>query len=167
MFKKLANNYKLSNIVVKIFFVVAYVLCKWQENLLIVTAFMPQQPLVTMIIVSVLAAILISIALPIVVSFALSALRLYNVPRAEYTLIVQFFVACTYFVLGLLNLLNLAFPFLLGWSSTIVPLMVSLAAVIVFYKVTANLYFNDVTKVFYFKWIAILYVVIALLLGVL
>ena len=124
-----------------------------------------------LIVVSVFSSLLIGVVLmfivPLIANVFLNVSRLYNVPRAEYGLIVQLFFVLYYLVCGLLSLVNLFTPILLTWGGEIFPFVVATGCVIWFYAVTKKLYFNDVTAWYYFRNLAIAYFVVALVFGVL
>ncbi len=118
------------------------------------------------LLVGIILGVIISLIVPFAINAALNFLRLYNIPRAEYVLIAMVFFDIGLFACGLLNLVNLFTPILLAWGGVIFPVVVSFGCMLGFYKVTANLYFNDVTRPYYFKNLAILYIVMVVIMGV-
>lgn len=177
LFSKLRQNYRLSNILIRILFVLGYVFYSWQDNLtaaeltkiqlydmgVILTG---SQTLLTALLVAALFGVALVFLVPWFAKLFLNASKFYSVPQAEYCLLVHVFFTLYYFVCGALKLVNVFTPILLAWGAVIFPFLVSLGCVIWFYKVTSDLYFNDATRPFYFRNMAILYFVCAFLFGV-
>lgn len=178
MFSKLRQNYRLSNILVRILFVLGYIFYSWQDSLVSVQLSMYQlnamgialtsaQELLVALMTSTLLGVGLMFLVPWLASVFLNMSKFYAVPHSEYRLLVHVFFTLFYFVCGALKLVNIFTPLLLTWGATLFPFLVSLGCVIWFYSVTSNLYFNDVTKPFYFRNMAILYFVCAFVFGVL
>ena len=123
-----------------------------------------------MIVIAIFSSLLIGVVLMFLVPFVakvfLNFSRLYNVPHAEFALLAQMFFALFYFVSGLLSLVNLFTPLLLTWGEKLFPFIVGTGCVIGFYAVTKKLYFNDVTALYYFRNLAIVYFVFTVVFGV-
>ena len=123
-----------------------------------------------MLIVSIFSSLFIGVVLmflvPFVANVFLNFSRFYNVPRAEYSLIVLLFFALYYLVCGVLSLVHLFTPLLLTWGEKLFQFITATGCVIWFYAVTKKLYFNDVTARFYFRNLAIVYFVVAIVFGV-
>lgn len=123
-----------------------------------------------MLIVSIFSSLFIGVVLmflvPFVANVFLNFSRFYNIPRAEYSLIVLMFFALYYLVCGVLSLVHLFTPLLLTWGEKLFPFITATGCVIWFYAVTKKLYFNDVTARFYFRNLAIVYFVVAIVFGV-
>ena len=178
MFSRLRSNYRLSNILVRIAFVLFYVLYSWQNSLAAakMTARQMAQlgfvalPDVYINVMAFFVAAGIGVGLMFLVPFLaktfLKASHFYNVPYEEYGLLAHVFFTLYFAVCGALKLINLATPLLLVWGEILFPFVVSLGSVVWFYAVTAKLYFNDVTKPLYFRNVAITYFVLAFLFGV-
>ncbi len=174
MFTKLKNNYRLSNVLARIFFVLAFVFAKWQTGLAAAT--LTESYLQTSLGASKLFVALTTVAglgtglmflLPVIVNAILNFAKIYSVPRNEYCLFAHVFCALGYFICGALNLINVFTPIFAVWGRVLFPFVSSLIAALLFYKVTAKLYFNSSTSVYYFKVFAIAYLVIVLVLEVL
>ena len=176
MFSKLRSNFRLSNVLVRIAFVLTYVLYSWQ-NILATTKLMLSMygsqinisdtyALVMAIFASLLLGVVIMFLVPFVANVFLNFSRFYNIPRAEYGLIVHMFFALFYFVCGVLSLVHLLTPLLLTWGEKLFPFLAATGCIIGFYAVTKKLYFNDVTAKYYFRNLAILYFVFAIVFGV-
>ena len=176
MFSKLRSNYRLSNILIRIAFVLAYVLYSWQ-NILATTQMMLSSygyginlPDAYILVVAIFSSLLIGVALMFLVPFAaklfLNFSSFYNVPRAEYSLLVHLFLTIYYFVCGLLSLIHLFTPLLLTWGDKLFPFITATGCLIWFYVVTKKLYFNDAVAVYYFRNLAIVYFIVALIFGV-
>lgn len=177
MFNKLRQNYRLSNVLIRIAFVLAYVLYSWQDSMVAVQLSTLQLQstglhmtnslaVVTALMTSAGIGVALMFIVPLLASWFLNLSKFYTVPRAEYRLLVHVFFTLYYVVCGVLKLINVFTPLLLNWGDTLFPLLVSLGCMIWFYHVTSKLYFNDVTKVFYFRNISILYFVCAFVFGV-
>lgn len=176
MINKLRSNYKLSNALVRVFFVLSYVFYSWYKNLsgaLVTIALMQEYATYTGLYVlteqstlwlafstSLFSGVILVLIVPIVVNWYLNFSRFYKVPQAEYTLIALLFCTLYFVVCGALNLINLITPLLVIWGNVIFPVIVSLGCIIWFYRVTVKLYFNDVTELYYFRSVAVLYLVI-------
>ena len=100
---------------------------------------------------------------PFLAGLFLNVSKIYSVPRAEYCLLVNLYCALGFFVNGLLNLINLITPVFMVWGGVIFPFVITLVGFISFYLVTSKLYFNDVTKVHYFKCLLIVALVVLVL----
>lgn len=177
MFNKLRSNYKLSRVLVRIAFVLAYMFCNWQAGLLAATQtcdlllYTSGINLTAWCVpIALVAQMLIGAVLMFIVPFLantfLNASRFYNVPRAEYGLLALLFFTIYYLICGALKSLNLITPLLLVWGGILFPVLVSLGCTVWFYRVTAKLYFNDVTAPFYFRNLAIVYLICAAVFGV-
>lgn len=178
MFSKLRSNYRLSNILVRIAFVLAYVLYSWQNNLSIMQITMQQMAYVGLgsfsqvytVVMTFFVSAVIGVGLmflfPFLAKVFLNVSHFHNVPHAEFALLVHVFVTLFYLVCGAFSLVNLFTPILLVWGDVLFPFLVSLGCVIWFYAVTSKLYFNDVTKPFYFRNMVIVYLVCVVVFGV-
>lgn len=175
MLTKLKNNYQLSNVLVRILFVVAYVFAKWQTGLAAATlteSYMQMSLadgakfVVAFASLAVMGTVWMFL-LPPLVNVALNFVKIYSVPRSEYCLLAHAFFALGYFVCGVLNLINLFTPLFAVWGRVLFPFVSSLVAALLFFKVTKKLYFNTATSVYYFKVFAVAYIVIVLVLEVL
>ena len=176
MFSKLRNNYRLSNVLIRIAFVLAYVLYSWQDILGNVQLVLQlygstlnisyEYALVAAIFASIFIGVALMFIVPFVANVFLNFSRLYSVPRAEYGLLAHLFFTLYYFVCGLLSTVNLFTPLLLTWGEKLFPFVVATGCLIGFYAVTKKLYFNDATALYYFRNLAIGYFVFAVLFGV-
>lgn len=123
-----------------------------------------------MIVIAVFSSLLIGVVLmflvPFVANLFLNFSRFYNVPRREFGVITLLFFTLYYLVCGLLSLVHLFTPLLLTWGEKLFPFVVGTGCVIWFYAVTKKLYFNDVTSLYYFRNLAIVYFVFAFVFGV-
>lgn len=172
LINKLKTDYRLSNMIVRILFVVGFVFCNWQDllfstTLVASTISLPSGAVIPiMLLTGIIMGAIFTIIIPFVINVLLNFLRVYNVPRHEYVLIAFVFFDIGFFACGILNLINLITPLFVVWGATLFPLIVSLGCTLGFYKVTANMYFNDVTRQRYFRNLAIIYVAIVIVLGV-
>lgn len=176
MFSKLRNNYRLSKVLIRIAFVLTYVLYSWQ-NIVATTHLMLSMYgsvlnvsetylLIASIFSSLFIGVILMFLVPLVVNVFLNFSRLYSVPRAEFSLIAQMFFALYYLVCGLLSLIHMFTPLLLIWGGKLFPFITATGCVIGFYAVTKKLYFNDATAWYYFRNLAIVYFVFAIVFGV-
>lgn len=175
MFSKLRENYNLSNVLLRIAFVLTFLFATWQQFLgtLAIMDFSAlgvtlndTAKLLVAILSSLILGSIIMFLLPFFVNIFLNAIRNVNIPRAEYRLIVYAFFVMGFFAVGLLNLINLFTPIFLVWGGVLFPFLVYVAGAIGFYQVTAKLYFNDVTQIYYFRGLIIAYVILGIMLGV-
>ena len=172
LFEKLKTNYQLSNMIVRILFVVGFTFCNWQDLLISVNLVsegmgLPAGATIPMVLLSgIFMGLIINLCVPFAVNAILNFSRLYNVPRHEYVLLAMLFFDIGFFACGILNLVNLITPIFMTWGAVLFPLIVSCGCVIGFYKVTSKLYFNVVTRQRYFKGLAIAYLVTVVVLGV-
>jgi len=178
LFNKLRANYSLSNVLIRILFVLTFVFCNWQEFLGVVVsmngvfasggvAFSGSVKLFLALMSAALLGTILMFVVPLLANLFLNVAKIYSVPRAEYCLLVHLFCSIGFLICGLLNLINLFTPVLLVWGGVIFPFAVAAGCSFAFYKVTAKLYFNDVTVVNYFKYSLIAFAVLAFLLEVL
>lgn len=166
MFSKLRSNYNLCNLLVRIFFVLSFVASSWQRFLGVSALLFGEGDLALALLSALVLAVILQVLVPVAVNFFINATRLYSLPRAEYVLLVNLFVALYYFGCALLNVVNFFTPLLLTWGAVVFPFVVSLICVWCFYELTVKLYFNDVTEAYYFRCIATVYLAFAFLLGV-
>ena len=105
--------------------------------------------------------------MPIIVSFALSLARIYSVPVGEYGILAVSFFGLGYLLRGLLNIVNFFTPVMLVWGGVIFPFIATLVASVGFYAVTSKLYFNDLTRPYYFRVCVLVFFVAVLIMEVL
>ena len=182
MINKLRQNYRLSDVLVRISFVLAYMFYSWQEYL--VTAQIAMQELsaqlgytvvvgnAAVVLTALFASMLVGAIMMAVVPLIATGIfvqmsRFYTIQRSEYGLLTNLFFTLYFVACGILRLINLFTPVLLSWGGVLFPFIVSLGCVIGFYRVTSRLYFNDVTRPVYFRNVAIVYFVCALVFEVL
>ena len=175
MFNKLRSNYNLSNVLIRILFVLMFVFCNWQSylgvaynmNLGAITGGAINLNGVSILILSLFSSAVMGVILVFLIPFLanvfLNAAKIYSIPRAEYRLLVLLFFTIRYFITGLLNLINLITPVFLVWGGVLFPFIAAVGCYVAFYFVTAKLYFNDVTVVNYFKYYFIVATVLILL----
>ena len=119
------------------------------------------------LLTSALLGLIIMLIVPFISNIFLNYSRFYTVPRAEYSLLAMLFFTLYFAICGVLKLINLITPILLVWGEILFPVLVSLGCVIWFYKITANLYFNNQTKPYYFRNLATTYLVLIVVAEVL
>ena len=171
LINKLRANYRLSNVLVRIACVLAYVLYSWQTSLAVASMMMAQASAQYNVVVALLTSALlgtgIMFLIPLISNLFLTYSRFYTVPRAEYALLTMLFFTLYFAACGLLKLINLFTPLLLVWGDVLFPVLVSLACVIGFYAATAKLYFNNQTKPYYFRNLAVAYLILIVIAEVL
>lgn len=174
MINKLRANYNLANVLIRIAFVLAYVLYSWQTSLAVATLMLEDMTQATgsynlwvALMASALLGTIIMFITPVISNAFLNFSRFYTVPRAEYALLTHLFFTLYFAICGALRLINLFTPLLLVWGDVLFPLIVSLGCVVWFYALTAKLYFNDQTKPYYFRNLALTYVVLIVVVEVL
>lgn len=174
MINKLRANYNLSKVLIRIAFVLAYVLYSWQTSLAVATLMFGEAGqaagsynLWVALMASALLGVAVMFLTPLISNVFLNFSRFYTVPRAEYALLTQLFFTFYFAICGALRLINVFTPLLLTWGEVLFPLITSLGCVIWFYAVTAKLYFNDQTKPYYFRNLALTYVVLIVVVEVL
>lgn len=167
MVNKLKANYNLSNVLVRIFYVLAVMLSTWQGMLGTVyhtyigvsADFLAQLNGSLKLVIALMSSSILGVGLmfltPFLAGLFLNFSKIYSVPRAEYSLLVNLYCAIGFFINGLLNLINLITPIFMVWGGVIFPFIITLGCFVSFYLVTAKMYFNDVTKVHYFKCLLI------------
>ena len=172
MINKLRANYHLSNVLIRILFVLAYTLYSWQTSLSVTTLMLGQQMtgnynLVVALLTSMILGTVIMFLVPIVTNVFLNYSRFYTVPRAEFALLAHLFFTIYFAICGVLKLINLFTPLLLVWGEILFPVLVSLGCIIWFYSVTTKLYFNNQTKPYYFRSLTIAYIILIVVAEVL
>lgn len=175
MFSKLRSNYNLANVLIRIAFVLAYVLYSWQASLAVATVMLDDfalpvsgtYNLVVALLTSALLGVIVMFLVPVISNAFLNFSRFYTVPRAEYALLTHLFFTIYFAICGVLRLINLFTPLFLVWGDVLFPLLSSLGCIIWFYAVTAKLYFNEQTKPYYFRNLALTYVVLIVVAEVL
>ena len=172
LINKLRANFNLSNLLIRIFFVLAYVLYSWQTSLAVATLMMEQTfggsfNLLTALLASALIGVGIMFLLPLLSNLFLNYSHFYTVPRAEFALLTHLFVAIYFVICGLLKLINLFTPILLVWGNVLFPVLTSIGCAIWFYHVTSNLYFNNQTKPYYFRNLSIVFIILLVVAEVL
>lgn len=167
MIEKLRHNFNLTNVLARIFLVLMFVFANWQQYLTATILVLGHSSLALGLSAAFIVGVILAFLLPVLINLVLNWAKIFSVPRAEYCLLGIIFTALGMFVCGLLNLVNLFTPLFIVWGSVIFPFVSLLVAMLCFYKVTSTLYFNDVTRVYYFKLCLIVFVVLAVLVGVL
>ena len=169
MFNKLRANYRLSSVLVRVALVLAFVLYSWQNSLSVASLVVGQMTgqtfsgyynLLIALMTSALLGAIVMALMPLVCNLFLNYSRFYSVPRAEFSLLALLFLTIYYAICGALKLINLVTPLLIVWGEILFPVIVSLGCIVWFYSVTAKLYFNNQTKPYYFKSLAIAYVIL-------
>ena len=157
---------------VRIAFVIAFILYSWQTTLSVATLMLGQMTgqvisgqynLWVALLTSALLGAIVMLLVPLICNVFLNYSRFHSVPRAEFSLLALLFLAIYYAICGALKLINLFTPLLIVWGEILFPVIVSLGCIIWFYSVTAKLYFNNQTKPYYFKSLVIAYVILVVI----
>lgn len=167
MIEKLRRNFNLANVLVRVFVVLTFVFANWQQSLAVTVLVIGSPNLLLGLSVAFVVGVVLSFLLPVLINLLLNWAKIFSVPRAEYCLIGTAFAALGMLICGLLNIVNFFTPLFLVWGSVIFPFVALTVAMLCFYKITSNLYFNDLTRVYYFKLCLIVYAVLAVVVGVL
>ena len=88
MITKLRNNFKFSNVLSKVLFVLTFAFANWQQASATVALFSEQNNTLLAIACCLVVAVAMVLILPFAVDFLLKTLKLYNLPTAEYTFLV-------------------------------------------------------------------------------
>jgi hypothetical protein len=165
MINKLRKNFAASNLLATIAFVVTSAFASWYSFSAASVMVLGSADIYVTLFASLLGGILGAFILPLLVNFVLNLARIYSVPRAEFSLLAKLFFAASFLVSGALGMLRFLSPFLATWGLMLIDAAVTTAACFTFYHVTAKLYFNSHTRVYYFRLIIIVYAALMLLGG--
>lgn len=163
----LRKNYKLSGVLSRVFFVVTFMFANWQQGLAATVIATGQSNFWLAFAVVMVTGVAGALLVPIIVSFALSLARIYSVPVGEYGILAVSFFGLGYLLRGLLNIVNFFTPVMLVWGGVIFPFIATLVASVGFYAVTSKLYFNDLTRPYYFRVCVLVFFVAVLIMEVL
>ncbi len=174
MLNKLRQNYRLSNMLARVLFIVtmtfslSWRFCAQIPVLGLYLTDIDSSMLVPACIFSaMLVAVIAHFLVPLACNIFLTYSRIHSVPIAEYVVLAFACCSCGFLISGAFNALAYFVPSLSVWISGLVQPIVMLACLILFYFVTERLYFNDVTAATYFKSYAVLTLVIVVIAGVL
>lgn len=167
MISALRKNFNLANVLARILFVITFVFSHWQDGLTATLLVLNEPNWLLAIAVLALLGVALMFLLPFLVNMLLGWSRIVSVPTAEYNLLAHAVCSLGFLLLGLLNLVNLFTPLALVWGAKLFPLVSTLVAAVLFYAATSKLYFNDVTRVHYFKMYAIFFLVFVVIIEVL
>lgn len=167
MISVLRKNFKLANILVRILFVITFVFAHWQQGLTATLLVLSEPSWPLAIAVLAILGVVLMFLLPFFVNVLLGWSRIVSVPNAEFNLLAHAFCSVGFLLLGLLNLVNLFTPLALVWGGKLFPLVSTIISALLFYTVTSKLYFNDATRVHYFKTYAIFFLVFVVIIEVL
>lgn len=163
LINKIRNNYLASAILIRLLFVVAFVFANWQLTVSACVMVLGT-PSIGLIIGSIaIMTVMVTVLLPVITNLLLSMYRIYTVPREEYVLLTFFFFSMGCLLQGLLNLLVMAIPYAGSWIIILSRFFGSVLSWVLLYTVTSKLYFNDVNRKYYFKAMAIVFFVFAVL----
>lgn len=112
------------------------------------------------LVFAIIIVIIIEFITTMVVRFALSYAKIYNLPRHELILFAMFFQIPYYLILGVLNLTYYFVPFFFMWGSMLFGLIASIPCFLFFFKTINKLYLNAQTSAYFYKVIMIVYLII-------
>ena len=161
MIEKLRRNFMLANVFARILLVLTFVFANWQNFLSATILVLGYSNLLLALISAFGVGVGLSFLIPVLINVLLGWARILSVPRAEFCLIGTAFFALGMLLCGLFNLTHLFTPLFLTWGSVIFPFVALTVAMVCFYKLTSTLYFNDVTRPYYFKVCLIVYAALA------
>lgn len=165
MINKLRQNYSLSLWIVRLAFVATFVLANWRQSAMILTMMMGMNNIVIALLSCLLSAVIALVIYPFIINLLLNLFSIYCVPRAEYVLLALIYTSLAQLIAGLLGCIQFFTPVVATWGAVLFRFIGATVAMILFYKKTAELYFNHQTRVHYFRNVAIVYFV-AMILGV-
>lgn len=167
MISALRKNFKLCNVLVRILFVITYVLANWQVGLTATLQVLGETNWLLAAVVLVVLGTVFMFLLPLVVSMFLGIAKIVSLPIAEYNFFAHLFCSVGFAILALLNLVNLFTPLMVVWGLYLFPFVATLVAAICFYAVTSKLYFNDATRPHYFKTFSLFFLAFLVIVEVL
>ena len=165
MLTKIRTNFNKVNVASKILLVVAYVLAMWKEFAAVLTAYLGNAQWVMVLFGCSISGAVVAVIAHFIAKLYLRMTRLHTVPVREFSLFSTLAYTLYYVLLALLNLIILVAPTFLVWGSVIFPVVSALASGAAFYLVTSKLYFNDVTRAYYFKTMAIFVIALTVMAG--
>ncbi len=163
MIDKLRQNYRASLWAVRILFVVTFVFAQWRESVTALMLFMNNNSIWLALAMCALSGIIALVLYPFVINVLLNLFRIYSVPRAEYVLLALFYASFGQLITGALNCILFITPVVVTWGAILFNFIGTTVAAVMFYAKTSKLYFNDITRVYYFKNLAIVYFVVMIL----
>ena len=167
MIAKIRNNFKLANVLSKTLLVCTFVLASWKDAAGALSLVFSCAPWTSTILLSLFAAGIVVVVAHFLPSLYLQLAKIYTVPKSEFSLFSTLAFATYYLVLALFNLIYFVAPTLIVWGSILFPTISVIGVGLCFYLVTSKLYFNDLTRPFYFASLSIIVIVLAVLGGVL
>lgn len=158
MIEKLRKNFALSNFLSKVFYVVCASFGNWFTCVSVV-GMIYTASVWLVLLVDVFTSVVLVLLIPLLIRLLLNMLRLYTIPLTEYTLLAIVFLGFYHLLVGILQIPYFFTPILAVWGLYLLDFVASTVCLFAFYKVTAKLYFNAVTEVYYFKVLVIFYFV--------
>lgn len=167
MISVLRKNFKAANVSVRILFVLTFVFASWRDGLTATLYVLNEANWPLAIAVLTVLGVALMFLLPVIVNVLLGWSRIVSVPQAEYCLLAHAFCSLGFLLSGLLDLINLITPLTLIWGARLFPLISTIVAAVLFYATTSRLYFNDATRVHYFKMYSVFFLVFVVVIEVL
>ncbi len=158
---KIRSNYLASAIIIRLLFVVTFIFANWQLALSACVMVLGTTSVAVVLLSLAILTAMITVLIPVITNVLLNAYGIHTVPRQEYILIVFLSFSAGCFVNGALNLLIMAMPFAGSWIIILSRFLGNVLSWILLYSVTSRLYFNDANRKYYFKGMAIMFFVFA------
>lgn len=165
MITKLRNNFMLANVLSKVLLVCTYVFANWKSFAGALTFVTGSASWATVLLGSTVSGAVIVVLAHFLPRLFLRFTKIYTVPYSEFSLFATLAWALYCLLVGLLNLILLAAPTFATWASVLFPTVSVIASGLAFYAVTSKLYFNDVTRPYYFYTLSVAVLALAVFAG--
>ena len=167
MFSKLRQNFRMANVLCRVLFILTYVFASWQRFLQASYLVTTEANLPLSLLAAAIMGVIMQFIVPALVNVFINLSKIHSLPVAEYCVVVFLFLSAGMLLCGAINLFAWFFPVAAVWITSLSPIVVTLGVGFAFFKVTAKLYFNDVTTVTYAKACVVAVAVLLVVLGVL
>lgn len=167
MLEKLRNHYSLTLWLTRLVFCVSYIFGNWYniKSSCFYYSVMLSQPIFTQLwlclVVGLLSSIIWLLLISVICNFLIKMLNLYSFPKSEFNVVLTFFFAAYYLLLGILNLFVLITPVILVYAQAIFPVVSLITVSMLFYFTVNKLYLNNATAPRFFKIVMIFVIIVA------
>ena len=165
MIAKIRSNFKTVSILSKVLLICTYVFANWKSFAGVMTALTGSAKISTTLLGCAISGVIVAVVAHFLPKLYLRFAKIYTVPVDEFCLFSTLAWAAYCLMLGLLNLIYLLAPTFVVLGSVVFPVVSALTAGVCFYAVTSKLYFNDVTRQYYFRSIGIVILALAVFAG--